>query len=63
MKLKGTVGEVSSTGEGVEVTVVNVREVGAADWREYCSTKFRTTELRGKVFYVGREVIMTVKAK
>lgn len=62
MKLKGTVNALSDTGEGVEVTITNVRWPNAAEWREYSpEIRVRMTHPQAKAYKIGNKVTITVK--
>lgn len=63
MNLKGTIGKLEDVGDAVHATLVNVRSVSDAGWREYCPSlvlRISNYHTARQAYYIGRSVSVTV---
>jgi hypothetical protein len=64
MKFTGSVSALREMASGVEFTVTNIRQKGAAEWREYGpSASFVLPHSQARAFHIGRSVEIEVTAK
>lgn len=63
MKLQGEVGKLETSGDGVNMTIINVRRIAQARWQEYGHSIVIAIPLsKAKNFPIGRIVKMDVRA-
>lgn len=64
MKYDAQVDKVEGLADGVRVTLTNVRQKSAADWREYSAgIAFDVPDSQKKAYWPGRWVEITVEPK
>ena len=63
MKIQGEVGKLENSGDGVNVTITNVKRINQASWQGYGHNITLNLPLsKAKNFAIGRVVKMEVKA-